>query len=232
MPIISASLLSANFANLKEEIKRIRNTDMIHIDVMDGVFVPDITFGQKIMWSIKDILKELNLKILLDTHLMIINPINHINTFYEAGADIITFHYEAYRNIEKCIEVIKDIKNLGIKAGIAINPETYLPKEELNILLTEGKPDILLIMSVHPGFSGQEFIPDVFNKIKEMRNVVNGINESNLKENLKMKIAADGGIKLTNAKKIIENGADILTAGSEIFKGDSYELIENFKNLK
>lgn len=232
MPKVSSSILCANFAILKDEIKRIENTDMIHIDVMDGVFVPNLTFGQKIISPVKGILMELNLKILLDVHLMIINPHNHIKSFYEAGADIITFHYEAYRNIEKCIYIIKDIKNFGIKAGIAINPETYLPEYEIVRLLREGNPDILLIMGVHPGFSGQKFIPDVFDKIKKTRKIVDRINRSNLRKNSDIKIAVDGGIKMNNAAEIVKNGADILTAGSEVFECNSCKIIEEFKKLK
>jgi len=229
MSIISTSILSANFANLKDEIKRIKNTDMIHIDVMDGIFVPNLTFGQVIVKTTRNILTDLNLnlKILSDVHLMIVNPHNHIKEFYGLGADIITFHYEAYRNIEKCNETIKFIKNFGIKAGLAINPETVLPKEELKTLLTEGKPDILLIMGVHPGYSGQKFIDEVFEKIK---NIKKAVDECNSDKNLDMKIAVDGGIKFWNVDKIIENGADIIVMGSEIFEGDPGKNIIKLKN--
>lgn len=226
MPIISTSILSTNFTCLKEEIEKIRNTDMIHIDVMDGTFVPNLTFGQVIVKTTKNILKDLNLKILSDVHLMIVNPHEHIKEFYGLGADSITFHYEAYRNIEKCNETIKFIKNFGIKAGIAINPETYLPEEELNILLTEGKPDILLIMGVHPGYSGQKFINEVYEKIKKSKKIVD---ECNSAKNLDMKIAVDGGVKFWNVAQIIENGADIVVMGSEIFEGDPDENIQKIK---
>ncbi len=227
MPIISTSILSANFTCLKEEIERIRNTDMLHIDVMDGIFVPNLTFGQVIVKTTKNILRDLNLKILSDVHLMLVNPHEHIKEFYELGADSITFHYEAYRNIEKCNKTIKFIKNFGIKAGIAINPETYLPEEELNILLTEGKPDILLIMGVHPGYSGQKFINEVFEKIKNIKKIVD---ECNSAKNLDIKVAVDGGVKFWNVDKIIENGADIVVMGSEIFEGNPDENILKIKN--
>ncbi len=226
MPIISTSILSANFTCLKEEIERIRNTDMIHIDVMDGIFVPNLTFGKVIVKTTGNILKDLNLKILSDVHLMIVNPHEHIKEFYGLGADSITFHYETYRNIEKCNETIKLSKNFGIKAGIAINPETYLPEDELNILLTEGKPDILLIMGVHPGYSGQKFINEVFEKIKKIKKIVD---ECNSAKNLDIKIAVDGGVKFWNVDKIIENGADIVVIGSEIFEGNPDENIQKIK---
>ncbi len=226
MPIISTSILSANFTCLKDEIERIRNTDMIHIDVMDGIFVPNLTFGQVIIKTTKNILRDLNLKILSDVHLMVVNPHEYIKEFHKMGADSITFHYEAYRNIEKCNNTIKLIKNFGIKAGIAINPETYLPEEELNILLTEGKPDILLIMGVHPGYSGQKFINEVFEKIKKSKKTVD---DGNSTKNLDMKIAVDGGVKFRNVDKIIENGADIVVIGSEIFEGNPDENIQKIK---
>ncbi len=226
MPIISTSILSANFTCLKDEIERIRNTDMIHIDVMDGIFVPNLTFGQVIIKTTKNILRDLNLKILSDVHLMVVNPHEYIKEFHKMGADSITFHYEAYRNIEKCNNTIKLIKNFGIKAGIAINPETYLPEEELNILLTEGKPDILLIMGVHPGYSGQKFINEVLEKIKKSKKIVDGGNST---KNLDMKIAVDGGVKFRNVDKIIENGADIVVMGSEIFEGNPNENIQKIK---
>ncbi|CEG12302.1 Ribulose-phosphate 3-epimerase [groundwater metagenome] len=226
MPIISTSILSANFTCLKDEIERIRNTDMIHIDVMDGIFVPNLTFGQVIIKTTKNILRDLNLKILSDVHLMVVNPHEYIKEFHKMGADSITFHYEAYRNIEKCNNTIKLIKNFGIKAGIAINPETYLPEEELNILLTEGKPNILLIMGVHPGYSGQKFINEVFEKIKKSKKTVD---DGNSTKNLDMKIAVDGGVKFRNVDKIIENGADIVVIGSEIFEGNPDENIQKIK---
>ncbi|MDI6730009.1 MAG: ribulose-phosphate 3-epimerase [Candidatus Altarchaeum sp.] len=226
MPIISTSILSANFTCLKEEIERIRNTDMIHIDMMDGIFVPNLILGQVIVKTTKNILRDLNLKILSDVHLMLVNPHEHIKEFYGLGSDSITFHYEAYRNIEKCNNTLKFIKNFGIKAGIAINPETYLLEEELNILLTEGKPDILLIMGVHPGYSGQKFINEIFEKIKKSRKIVD---ECNLAKNLDIKIAVDGGIKFWNVAQIIENGADIVVIGSEIFKGNPDENIQKIK---
>lgn len=225
MPIVSTSILSANLACLKEEIEKIRNTDMIHIDVMDGTFVPNLTFGQKIVKTIKDILNDLNLKILSDVHLMIINPHEHIKEFYESGADSITFHYEAYRSIEKCNKTINSIKGFGIKAGIAINPETYLPEDELKVLLCEGMPDILLIMGVHPGYSGQKFINGVYEKIKKIRNT---IDECNSEKNLNISIAVDGGVKFWNVEQIIKN-ADIVVIGSEIFKGDPYKNIQRIK---
>ena len=226
MPIISTSILSANFTCLKDEIERIRNTDMIHIDVMDGIFVPNLTFGQVIIKTTKNILRDLNLKILSDVHLMVVNPHEYIKEFHKMGADSITFHYEAYRNIEKCNNTIKLIKNFGIKAGIAINPETYLPEEELNILLTEGKPNILLIMGVHPGYSGQKFINEVFEEIKKSKKTVD---DGNSTKNLDMKIAVDGGVKFRNVDKIIENGADIVVIGSEIFEGNPDENIQKIK---
>jgi len=222
MPVISTSILSADFSNLKQEIERIKDTDMIHIDVMDGFFVPNLTFGPLIVKTIKNIVTDLNLKILLDVHLMLINPHNHIKEFYESGADCLTFHYEAYRNIKKCTETLRDIKNFGIEAGLAINPETVLPKDDLETLLAEGKPDILLIMSVHPGYAKQKFIEDVFEKIE---NIKNAVAQCNSEKNLNIKIAVDGGVKFNNVDRIIKNGVDIIVMGSQIFEGNACENI-------
>jgi len=227
MPKISVSILSADFSNLKGEIGKIKKADFIHIDVMDGVFVPNLTFGFPIIKKIREILDELNLKISLDVHLMTINPHNHVKeiSMYAKNSDIITFHYEAYRNIEKCVETLKDIKDYGINAGIAINPETYLQENELENLLNEA--NILLIMGVHPGYPAQTFIDDVYKKIFNLKMIVN---KYNVEKNLNVKIAVDGGIKIHNVEKIKD--VDIIVIGSYIFKGNKGNPEENINILK
>ncbi len=226
MPKISVSILSADFSNLKGEIGKIKKADFIHIDVMDGVFVPNLTFGFPIIKKIREILDELNLKISLDVHLMTINPHNHVKeiSMYAKNSDIITFHYEAYRNIEKCVETLRSIKDYGINAGIAINPETYLQENELENLLNEA--NILLIMGVHPGYAGQIFINDVYEKIFNIKKIVDKYNG---KKNLNVKIAADGGIKIHNVEKI--RYVDIIVIGSDIFKGNPEENINRLKEV-
>lgn len=210
---ISPSILSADFSKLGEDIKAVDKggAEFIHIDVMDGSFVPNISFGFPIMKSIRKLTDKV-----FDVHLMIDNPSNYIDDFIEAGADMITVHYEADRHIDRTINYIK---SKGKMAGIALNPGT--PVSVLKNLISSL--DMVLIMSVNPGFGGQKFITYSIDKIKEVK-------ELSEKLNPELLIEVDGGVGSGNAKKIIEAGANVLVAGSAVFNGGNIE--ENIKSLR
>lgn len=205
MILIAPSLLSADFGRLSEEVKLTENAgaDMIHIDVMDGLFVPNITIGPLVIEAIR---KATNLP--LDVHLMIVNPEKYIDNFIDAGADILTVHIEATVHLHK---TVWSIRNKGIKAGVSLNPATpvYLLEEII------GDLDLILLMSVNPGFGGQSFIPSSIEKINRVKKLVNERNLSTL-------IEVDGGIKLSNAKQVVSAGADILVMGSEFYSQADY----------
>ena len=212
---ISPSILSADFSQLGNEIKRLEEggADMIHIDVMDGHFVPNLTIGPPI---IKDLRKFTKLP--FDVHLMISPVHKYIKDYADAGADIITIHPEATENLESSI---KHIKELGKKAGISLNPKT---KTDIVIKFLK-EIDLILIMSVYPGFGGQKFIPEVINKIKELNNIKN-------KESIKFDIEVDGGIDFNNAKLVADAGANILVSGTTIFKNNNGNIKKNIETLR
>jgi len=204
MKIVAPSMLSCNFGELGDEIEMVNKSKAgwFHLDIMDGVFVPNITFGTPIL----EIFDSLGKKH-LDMHLMIINPEKYIEKFAGLGADTITVHYEACDDLKK---IIRDIKKLGVKAGLAINPDTDVSL--LDHLLEEI--DLVCLMSVFPGFSGQKFIPETFPRLKELKRMINEKNTNTL-------IQIDGGVSLDNAQELISLGADVLVAGSFVFKSDS-----------
>ena len=199
--IVSPSILSADFANLERDIKAVENAsaDWIHVDVMDGHFVPNITIGVPVVKSIRKVTK-----LPLDVHLMIENPEKYVEPFVKAGADIITFHYEAAG--EKSREILKMIKSFGVKAGISIKPKTS-PDKIFNLLTTA---DMALVMTVEPGFGGQSFMPDCAEKIPYIK--------KNSPQN--MIIQVDGGINAETAKVCTRLGANSLVAGSYVYKSD------------
>ena len=200
--IIAPSVLSADFANLSSEIFMLNESDAkwIHIDIMDGMFVPNISFGFPILEAINKISKKF-----LDVHLMIEKPERYLTQFKNAGANLITVHYEACTHIHRTIQ---EIKSLGCQVGIAINPGT--PTSVLNEVI--GLIDLVLIMSVNPGFGGQEFITHSIQKTKDVKALARKSN------NLKLKIEIDGGVSNSNAKDLILAGANVLVAGNFIFK--------------
>ena len=212
---ISPSILSADFSRLGEEIVALEKAgaDYIHIDVMDGHFVPNITIGPEVIKRLRPITK-----LTFDVHLMIAPVDNFIKDFADAGADIITFHPEATKNVSETINLIK---KLGKKVGISLKPKSQIDliNEHLNEI------DLILIMSVEPGFGGQKFMPEVLNKIKILRNTIN-------KRKLKIDIEIDGGINFNNSKKVKEFGANILVSGSTVFKEHDGDLKKNIQLLR
>jgi ribulose-phosphate 3-epimerase len=213
MPIIAPSLLASDFLHLADECKMLNESeaDWFHLDVMDGRFVPNISFGLPV---IEQITKTTNK--VCDVHLMIVEPEKYVDAFKNAGADIISVHIEACPHLHRNIE---QIKSLGMKAGVAINPHT--PISFLTDIIADI--DLVNLMSVNPGFGGQQFIPHTIHKIKELRKMID-------EKGLNVLIEIDGGVTLENAASIVEAGADVLIAGSTVFK--SKNPIETIAQLK
>jgi ribulose-phosphate 3-epimerase len=213
--IIAPSILSANFNHLGRDIEMINNSDAgyIHFDVMDGVFVPNISFGIPVIEHVNKIARKP-----LDVHLMIVNPDALIASFVQAGASIITVHYEACTHLHRTIQ---HIKKLGVKASVCLNPHT--PVAVLEDIITDL--DMVLLMSVNPGFGGQSFIKNTYNKVVQLRELIDNKNPDCL-------IEIDGGVNYETGLKLFEKGANVLVAGSFIFGSENpTETINNLKNL-
>lgn len=204
---IAPSILSADFSKLGEEVIKLHDAgaDFIHIDVMDGEFVPNISFGMPVIKAIRNKTDKV-----FDVHLMINNPQRYIDDFIEAGADIITLHYESEKHLDRAIQYIK---SKGIKAAVALNPAT--PTVVLKNII--GSLDMVLIMSVNPGFGGQSFIPYSLDKIREVKQMAIEANNEDIL------IQVDGGIDSNNVKDVVEAGANVIVAGSAVFKNGNIE---------
>lgn len=215
MPLIAPSMLSANFLKLADEIEMINQSeaDWFHLDVMDGRFVPNITFGMPIIAQMsKAACKP------FDVHLMIVEPEKYIDAFAQAGADVLTIHYEASTHLHRSLQAIR---TAGMKAGVSLNPHT--PVSVLEDILDMA--DLVLIMSVNPGFGGQKFIPRALDKIKQLKSMITAQGANTL-------IEIDGGVTLENAGTIVAAGADVLVAGNTVFSApDPAEMIARLKSV-
>lgn len=213
--LIAPSVLAADFANLQRDVEMINNSaaDWFHIDIMDGVFVPNISFGMPVLAAIKKHAKKT-----IDVHLMIVDPDRYIDTFKNLGADILTVHYEACTHLHRSLQAIKAA---GMKAGVAVNPHT-------NVALLEdviNDIDLVCIMSVNPGFGGQSFIENTYKKVQQLKEII-------VRNNAITLIEIDGGVTDKNAADLVKAGADVLVAGSFVFTAqDPIATIENLKQL-
>ena len=213
--LVSSSLLAADFGNLAKDVLMVNSSmaDWIHCDIMDGVFVPNISFGFPVIEHVKKIAKKP-----LDVHLMIVDPDRYLSRFCESGADILTVQYEACIHLHR---TVSEIRNLGMKAGVAVNPHTPVS------LLKNTLPfiDMVLIMTVNPGFGGQSFIMECYNKITELRKMIDD-------SDYKVLIQVDGGIDTKNARRLVETGVNVLVAGNSIFSSeDPAGTIKKLKEL-
>ena len=212
---IYPSLLSSDFGNLDRDVKMLNESiaDMIHLDIMDGVFVPNISFGFPVIKSVQKIATKP-----LDVHLMIVNPQNYISQVRDCGAEIMNVHQEACIHLHRTVQAIK---NAGMKAAVTLNPST--PIAVLEDIITEL--DMVLLMSVNPGFGGQSFIPNSLKKVKQLKELINNSGSNAL-------IEVDGGVNLETGKLLAESGADILVAGNSVFSAPNpIEMIEKLHNL-
>ncbi|MDR7132512.1 ribulose-phosphate 3-epimerase [Algoriphagus sp. 4150] len=214
-PLIAPSILAADFSNLQSEVEMLNSSeaDYIHVDIMDGVFVPNISFGIPVTEAIHRFAKKP-----LDVHLMIVNPDNYLEAFSNAGAAVISVHYEACTHLHRTLQAIH---NLGIKAGVAINPHT--PVELLSDVIQDI--DMVCMMSVNPGFGGQKFIENTYSKVSRLKELI-------LAKGADTKIEIDGGVNLQNAPKLIAAGANVLVAGSFVFNSsDPVHTISQLKGI-
>ena len=214
MNILAPSILSADFNVLGEQIQAVANAgaQYIHVDVMDGIFVPSISYGMPVIKSVRK-----STDAVFDVHLMITEPVRYIRDFVDSGADIITVHVEACKDID---ETIRDIKACGVRAAVAINPETPVDK----IMPYLDDIDMALVMSVHPGFGGQKFIPDVLDKVRIIRAYYRD-------NNMDKDIEIDGGINFDNLPEVLEAGANVIVAGSSVYRGDAAANTKKFLEL-
>mgnify|MGYP003661818439 CR=1 FL=1 len=215
-PIIAPSILAADFSNLQREVEMLNSSeaDYIHVDIMDGVFVPNISFGIPVTEAIQRHAKKP-----LDVHLMIVNPDNYLEAFRKAGAEVISVHYEACTHLHRTLQAIH---SLGAKAGVAINPHT--PVELLSDVIQDI--DLVCMMSVNPGFGGQKFIENTYSKVSRLKDLI-------LAKGATTKIEIDGGVNLHNAPKLLAAGADVLVAGSFVFNSaDPIQTINQLKGIE